>query len=199
MKTVYLAGPMRGMPEHNFPAFHAASGDLRSRGFEVWSPAEYDEGRGFDPKRDTPASLASYMEEDLAAVCRADAVVVLPGWEGSQGARLEVQVARALEIPVLSYPELEPVVGETVLEEAQRLVYGTREHDYGHPADDFERTAKMWSAILGVEVSAKQAALCMAAVKISRECHRPQRDNLVDLAGYAAVVDRISRRARGLE
>lgn len=88
---------------------------------------------------------------------------------------------------------------ETILEEAQRLVYGARNDDYGHPADDYAKVAMIWTAILGVEVTAKQAALCMVGVKIAREVHRPKRDNLVDLAGYAAVAARIQGRADGTE
>lgn len=78
---------------------------------------------------------------------------------------------------------------ESVLNEAQRLVHGDRNASYGHPLDDFRRTAKMWSAILGVEVRPEQVGLCMIAVKLSRECHRPKRDNLVDIAGYAETVE----------
>lgn len=88
---------------------------------------------------------------------------------------------------------------ETVLQEAQRLVYGNRCDDYGHPADDYDRVARLWAVILEAPVSAKQAALCMVAVKIARECHRPKRDNRVDGAGYFAVVDRIQNRIDGFE
>ena len=48
-KTAYIAGPMRGYDNFNFEAFHAASFDLRSRGYIVYSPAEHDEENGFDP------------------------------------------------------------------------------------------------------------------------------------------------------
>jgi hypothetical protein len=80
---------------------------------------------------------------------------------------------------------------ETILEEANRLVHGDRQNDYGHPFHDFSRTAKMWSAILGVEVTPAQVGLCMCALKISRECNKPKRDNLTDLAGYAATVQMV--------
>lgn len=76
----------------------------------------------------------------------------------------------------------------SVLTEAEGLVHGDRNEDYGHPLDDFKRTAAMWSALLGTEVSSAQVGLCMIAVKLSRECHRPKRDNLVDAAGYAETV-----------
>lgn len=78
-----------------------------------------------------------------------------------------------------------------VLEEASKLVHGDRGEDYGHPIDDFTRTAAMWSAILGTEVSAEQVGLCMCAVKISRQCNAPKVDNLVDLAGYAETVNMV--------
>lgn len=88
---------------------------------------------------------------------------------------------------------------ETILEEAQRIVYGPREQAYGHPADDYGRVARLWSVLLSTDVTPAQAALCMVAVKIARECHSPSRDNRVDGAGYFAVVDRIRRREAGLE
>lgn len=78
-----------------------------------------------------------------------------------------------------------------ILEEANSLVHGARQGDYGHPLDDFSRTAKMWSAILGHEVTPEQVGLCMCAVKLSRQVNKPKRDNLVDLAGYAATVDMV--------
>lgn len=78
---------------------------------------------------------------------------------------------------------------KSVLTEAEGLVHGDRNASYGHPLDDFRRTAKMWSAILGVEVQPEKVGLCMIAVKLSRECHRPKRDNLVDIAGYAETVE----------
>ena len=68
------------------------------------------------------------------------------------------------------------------------LVHGDRGGSYGHPLDDYTRTAKLWSAILGVYVTAEQALLCMIAVKISRECHRHKDDNLIDLVGYAECL-----------
>lgn len=75
-----------------------------------------------------------------------------------------------------------------ILEEANSLVHGDRAVDYDHPLDDFSRTAAMWSAILGVPVTAEQVGLCMIAVKLSRQVNRPKRDNLVDIAGYAETV-----------
>lgn len=78
---------------------------------------------------------------------------------------------------------------ETILEEAQRLVYGDRNKDYGSPLSDYTKVAKLWSIVLGTEITPLQAALCMCCIKISREVNKHKRDNLVDLAGYAAVAN----------
>lgn len=81
---------------------------------------------------------------------------------------------------------------ESILLEAQRLVHGARGADYGHPAEDFARTGRMWGAILGTaDVPPDRVGLCMAAVKISREVNAHKRDNLTDLAGYAETVSMV--------
>lgn len=86
--------------------------------------------------------------------------------------------------------EIEP---ETILQEAQRLVHGDRGANYGHPIEDFTRTGRMWGAILGIpDVAPELVGLCMVALKMSREVHKPKRDNRVDLAGYAETVDMIA-------
>jgi len=88
---------------------------------------------------------------------------------------------------------------QSILLEANGLVHGDRQASYGHPINDFTRTAALWSALLGVPVTAEQVGLCMIAVKLSRQCNAPKRDNLVDAAGYAEtvqmVVDERARRA----
>lgn len=84
---------------------------------------------------------------------------------------------------------------ETVLEEAQRLVFGPRQKAYGHPFDDFGRTGRMWGAILGIpDVPPEKVGLCMVALKVSRECNGHARDNVVDGAGYWGTVDLIHQR-----
>lgn len=104
---------MRGYPAFNFPAFFEAAKRLRGLGHEVWSPAENDvEKDGFDPMAHSssqpPHTLAHYMERDLPAVCWADAVACLPGWEKSEGANIEVCVARKVGKQVLT-DTLEPI------------------------------------------------------------------------------------------
>mgnify|MGYP003145574861 CR=1 FL=1 len=80
---------------------------------------------------------------------------------------------------------------ESILDEAKYLVNGARGKNYGHPIEDFSKTAKMWSAILDTKVSPQDVGLCMVAVKLSREVNKHKRDNLVDIAGYALTVQMI--------
>lgn len=103
MTKIYLAGPMRGYKEFNFPTFMKVSAKLRKMGYEVYNPAERDiKEDGFNPKKDKAKTLKHYMYYDLPAVCASDIVVVLDGWEYSEGARLEVHVARECGISVFS-------------------------------------------------------------------------------------------------
>lgn len=90
---------MRGLPDENYPAFFHEAKLLRARGFEVYNPA-------VEPKGQT---LEYYMAIDLPEVCKADAVAVLPDWETSQGARIEVDLARRLCKPVWDARTLVPI------------------------------------------------------------------------------------------
>jgi hypothetical protein len=199
INTIYLAGPMRNYDDFNFPAFFAAAEDLRGLGYEVLSPADHDVEMGLDyknPDLDGQGfNLEASMHWDLTSVLQSDAVVVLPGWEASTGVGHEVAVARCTGRPVLEYPSLKPVKEESVAKEAHRLVRGNRQASYGHPADDFTRTGRIWGAILGCDdIPPELVGLCMAAVKISREVNGHKRDNLVDLAGYAETVHLVHER-----
>jgi nucleoside 2-deoxyribosyltransferase len=101
---VYLAGPMRGYESFNFPAFRAAATELRAKGYEVASPAERaEETGGFDPSLNSEESvdLRAAFRWDVAQVLASDAVVVLPGWQVSKGASVEVSLAEVVGIPVI--------------------------------------------------------------------------------------------------
>lgn len=113
--TVYVAGPMSGIAEFNFPAFREASGNLRALGHEVISPHELDEAEGFEPSAtgddQDPNEYAAFLARDIQKIAEAgvEAIVCLPGWEDSGGAKTEVQFGRALGCHILSYPDLLPI------------------------------------------------------------------------------------------
>lgn len=87
----------------------------------------------------------------------------------------------------------------SVLLEAHGLVHGDRQGAYGHPADDFARTAALASAVLAGKLKeplcATDVAAFMVCVKLSRQVNAPKRDNLVDLAGYAETWQMVLDRA----
>lgn len=71
-------------------------------------------------------------------------------------------------------------------DQAAESVTHDREESYGSPRQSFARIAQMWAAILDVDVTPHDVALCMAALKLSRLCTDPDHlDSWVDLVGYA--------------
>ena len=110
---VYLAGPMTSLPLLNFPAFDEARDALRARRHKVISPADLDRAAGFDAmKGDTldgyaPADLRAFLaacyKRDLAGLCDADAIALLPGYMESKGAMWELCSARLIGLHVYEY------------------------------------------------------------------------------------------------
>lgn len=101
---LYLAGPMSGYPDCNYPAFNEVEEHLKFAGFEVVNPRLDGEGLHY----------VELLRRDLAGLLDCQGVAVLPGWEFSTGARNEVQVAGVLRMPVLSpYEWLERGPGQT--------------------------------------------------------------------------------------
>ncbi len=98
MSRVYISGPMSGIAEFNFPAFHAAAAHLRDLGHEVVSPAEVN--------TDTTMTWEQCLRADIKALCDCDTIAMLPGWENSKGAHLEVHVAHRLGIRVVALHKL---------------------------------------------------------------------------------------------
>lgn len=94
---VYVAGPMSGLPELNFPAFHKAAADLRAKGFEVVNPAEIN--------ADPTAGWNACMRQDIAQLVTCDELAVLPGWQRSRGATIEMRLAADLGMRIV---HLEP-------------------------------------------------------------------------------------------
>jgi len=84
---------------------------------------------------------------------------------------------------------------ENILTEAERIVYGDRERTYGTPAKNLNQIARLWSAYLDTEITAHEVCDMMILLKIARLQNNPEhRDSLVDVAGYAALKERIQER-----
>ena len=124
----YLAGPMTGIPQFNFPAFAAAAERLRAFGFTIVSPHEQDSPAvqkaalaSTDGQLDANGQIAGETWGDILArdvKLVADGVAgvfVLPGWEKSRGARLETFVAHLTGKPIETANELRRVLAEDLI------------------------------------------------------------------------------------
>lgn len=96
---VYIAGPMTGLSEFNYPAFNAMAARLRALGYEVANPAE----------NPTPPckSWLGYMRLALKQMVDCEVVALLPNWEESRGARVECGLARDLGLRIVNAAALE--------------------------------------------------------------------------------------------
>lgn len=101
--TIYLSGPMTGLPDHNYPAFKAAAERLRAQGALVISPHEIPANCPGCGQDGIPHDWAAHMKADLAALLTCDVIMLLPGWEQSRGAQLEKTVAAAVNMMVVDY------------------------------------------------------------------------------------------------
>ena len=90
---VYLSGPMTGLPDLNFPAFHAHAAALRELGHHVVNPAELVPDKGL--------TWEDCMRADLAGLATCDAIALMPGWHTSRGAHLELHTAHRIGLLVL--------------------------------------------------------------------------------------------------
>ena len=134
LTRIYLAGPMRGVSEFNFPSFKEARTRLREAGWTVHCPAERDEMDGFDPTgltgQEDLASLGFNLSEAFEAciedVLRSEAVALLPGWAASDGARVEAKIALLTGRPIFAYLKhrptpLEPLDGVSIVTRVEAL------------------------------------------------------------------------------
>ncbi len=105
MTTYYIAGPMSGRPQFNVPLFNGVAAVLRERGLEVINPAELDspemqaaalasdDGNLKALEKKTGETWGDVLARDVKVVADViDAIILLPGWEESRGARLEAFV-----------------------------------------------------------------------------------------------------------
>ena len=106
--TYYLSGPISGDIAGNVKRFGEAATALRERGYKVISPVEVCDDHLSN--MGTPGKAQSwdwYMRRDIEAMLNdsVQGIIMLPGWEFSRGARLELQVARALNFTVADFAE----------------------------------------------------------------------------------------------
>jgi hypothetical protein len=213
MTTYYISGPMRSIPEYNFPRFHEVENALWA-----WMPqGTLEDSNVLNPANDFNGDpshpVTDYMKVDLEQVLASDVIVLLPGWRDSEGAGHEVTVAlwsgkRFMEaihgvgcegkpywyFENIDIPELgkDTSVRGAALDEAKALITGDRNNAYGPPWQDFSRTAGALNAYgyrgpEGRPLESHDIAIMVMAIKVSRLMWTPtKRDSWVDTAGYAA-------------
>lgn len=93
---LYLSGPMTGHPDHNIPLFNQVTEELRQRHHIVLNPAEVSA----EIPRDSKDFWDLCMRASLKAFLDYKVVVLLPNWQGSRGAKIEVNLADVLDMHV---------------------------------------------------------------------------------------------------
>lgn len=112
----YIAGPMRGLQDFNFPAFDEAKQKLESNGFDVVSPADIDRRQGLCLKADGTIDSRGHARRDVAEILTCSHMLLLPGWEHSIGATAEFALGRWIEVKFLKCTPLICVAAVTELE-----------------------------------------------------------------------------------
>lgn len=141
---IYIAGPMTGLPDLNFPAFNAAADALRTQGWHVENPAAHGVIDG--------AQWEDYLAYDITRLGTCGAIYLLPGWEKSKGATLEAHIAKMLGLQVLLAPGAEDVqplqktvpqkfTGDSEMRRAFEIEYGQNWTD-----PDWRRETGIWAS-----------------------------------------------------
>lgn len=90
-RRCYIAGPMSGYVDHNFPAFKKAAKELRARGYDVISPHEIENDQN---------DWYQCMRDDIKQLVDCDTIYLLDGWWNSTGAKLECTIAYGLDMEI---------------------------------------------------------------------------------------------------
>ena len=118
----YVAGPMSGIPQFNYPLFDKVSAALKEAGHETFNPAEMDDA---ETRKEAMASKdgilaggacngeswGDFLSRDVKLIADSEinAICLLPGWEKSRGARMEAFVCISLNYPAFEWTIDRPV------------------------------------------------------------------------------------------
>lgn len=204
VKSVYISGPMTGIPEGNRQAFSDATEKIRDLdlGIEIVNPSELDAASGLSSEElakveSGDIEWGELLKRDLEHVLAVDAVIAIEGWQQSRGAKLEIFLAASLSKPVFGIRDLEIIpIGElpkveehgSILDHAKRRTSPERREQLGHPYDDCKRIAGMITEITGHEIMPDEIPLILMVVKISRFIDHPNANSLADIGGYAQIM-----------
>jgi len=167
---VYIAGPMTGIADYNFPAFNAMADKMRAAGWHVENPADHGLVVGAD--------WADYLRYDIGCLASCEAIMLLPGWTASRGARLEVSIAKELGVVFMfaDGAEREPAAqpqGEPVARITLEQVLKAYDYANCHP-HKYLRGTTNWCAAVAHSLNAEQPAPVAVVMPERRE---PTQDN----------------------
>lgn len=179
-RRIYVAGPMRGYPGFNFPAFDRAKqlfGNLDN--VEVITPADIDRAYGLGSLEESPDGrwpeipkhvLRDIIRRDIESILVCDAIYMLEGWENSKGATAEKAVAEWLELEIM---------------------YETRrDTDKILPKEKDEQTIA--GVELETEMAAKAAELSIENIKVFDEKQKAYGSDNISKFGERGVLVRVS-------
>ena len=86
------------------------------------------------------------------------------------------------------------MISQEILKEANKLIGGNRNDDYGDKLTNHQNIAALWSIFLRKTMTPHDVAMCMALVKVARIMHAHKKDSYLDLAAYAAIAGEIEAR-----
>lgn len=186
---VYVAGSIseHAREDNNSKAFAERTAKLRALGHEVINPIELDKESKLEGAA-TQNEWNAALIRDILIVVKCDAITLLPGWERSDGG--EVEVFNATKLGKLFIDEGGQIVPkQNILEKANSITGGYLPKTMGHPVNDLQRTAELWSVFLGIPIKAQDVALMGILKKTGREKERHRDKNLLDIAGNARCIE----------
>lgn len=95
-KTIYIAGPMSGLPEFNHPAFFEAEARLAfaHKGARIINPARNDIGSWDGMSKEQ--IWQAFIRISVKQIAESDMIYMLEDWQLSEGATIEHSLAAIL-------------------------------------------------------------------------------------------------------
>lgn len=106
-QRIYIAGPMTGLPDNNYPSFHDAAARMRNKGWHVENPAENPA-----PHVEAACTWSGYMRMGISQLMTCHAIYLLPGWQNSRGASVEYFIAQRLGLTIYEHAKQDDVLKE---------------------------------------------------------------------------------------
>ncbi|MFW4884463.1 DUF4406 domain-containing protein [Pseudomonas aeruginosa] len=150
-RRIYIAGPMTGYKDCNFPAFNAQAEALRGLGYHVENPADHGVVDG--------AEWQDYLRYDISRLSTCEAIFLLPGWSKSKGAALEVYIAKALGMTFIHHADAEREQPSPVQQEEAPVIgcLCGMPMTEGHHSPDGCSSLEEFAPHLSAQAQAKQA------------------------------------------